>query len=706
MAREKKFECSFRSDRGVYYRLDIYDNEATNDTYYTPDLSVRGFDLTYETDDKNRFTGLIPSDLQFDLLITSNAQQSLINDIKISIYGRWQVGLYRSTDDITYELYWAGNILNDINPEQDLDYPREFTLTAVCGLSNLKDIEFNEGVGYDSPSTFTTLQYFRNAFVFQIKTNTFFASDDRFIRTYVDWTNDGIGHQSDRDPLVYSRFNFMAFVELDDDGAKKYSNTFDLLDSICKTFGMRCFFSNGDWRLIQVNYYDSWQTPNTQFFRYYNLNNDVTGAPDFHGSTSSVVSEGTTYKRLGGGDFDYLPVLKEVRANYDRLKTFNLPFLWYSNNGDETTQFNPNFNEIPLWNGYRYNNLTYSGVGFDINNSKTDNFTAYLGPVLSTDNSTLRFNRDFKLEALDAFLPSSGNANILDIRLSLRFRLVGASDTKYAFIREGVEEWHDIFPDFASSLVFTSIVQLNSNNLSNNFTNNINCETVNIPFDGDLYLDGYAAIYYNLYASNTANNDAIEVTEATTDSDNIICYSPPVYSEQGGVQYLVDGELSNLEFYRAKNAPGGTTVKTGVIYEVPNLFIGSAPNGVGRLETYNFTTSSWDAFDPTWRAFNTGTGVRITQLLVEQILKGQNKGARVFNGQIKTTDTSILPYYFGIVIDGTTFVPYQVTLNGNSDTWSGEYYEIALNSTGQTISSGTITGNQAEEDFEHPNNNL
>ena len=130
MAREKKFECSFRSDRGVYYRLDIYDNEATNDTYYAPDLSVRGFDLTYETDDKNRFTGLIPSDLQFDLLITSNAQQSLINDIKVSIYGKWQVGLYRSTNNITYELFWAGNLLNDINPEQDLDYPREFTLTT------------------------------------------------------------------------------------------------------------------------------------------------------------------------------------------------------------------------------------------------------------------------------------------------------------------------------------------------------------------------------------------------------------------------------------------------------------------------------------------------------------------------------------------------------------------------------------------------
>lgn len=690
MAREKKFECSFRSDRGVYYRLDIYDNEATNDTYYTPDLSVRGFDLTYETDDKNRFTGLIPSDLKFDLLITSNAQQSLINEIKISIYGRWQVGLYRSTDDVSYELYWAGNILNDINPEQDLDFPREFTLTAVCGLSNLQDIEFNEGVGYDTPSTFRCLQYFRNAFINQIKTNTFFASNDRFIRTFVDWNNDGIGHQSDRDPLVYSRFNFMAFVELDEDGTKKYSSTFDLLDSICKTFGMRCFFSNGDWRLIQVNYYDSWESPNTHFYRYYNLNNPVTGAPDFHGSTSSVVTEGTTYKRLGGGDFDYLPVLKEVRANYDRLKTFNLPFLWYSNNGDETTQFEPNFNEIPLWNGYRYNNLTYSGVGFDINNSKTDNFTAYLGSVNANDNSSLRFNRDIKLQGLDEFLPTSGVQNNLQVKIQLRFRLVGASDTKYAFIRDGVEQWHDI-TDFANSYTFTS-ESLNINNLNSNLTYNINCETLNIPFDGDLYLDGYAAIYYNLYQSALSIESAIEVVEATTDSDNIICFSPPVYSQNGGIQYLVDGELSNLELYIAKNAFGGTPIDTGVIYEVPNLFIGSSPNGVGRLETYNFTTLSWDAFDPTWKAFNTGTGTRITQLLVEQILKGQNKGARIYNGQIKTTDTSILPYYFGIVIDGTTFVPYQATFNGNLDTWSGEYYEIALNSTGQTISVGVDTG--------------
>ena len=288
MAREKKFELSFSSDSSVYYRLEIYDNEATNNTYYSPDLSSRGFDLTYQTDDEDRFTGLIPSELVFDMLITSNAQQSLINDIKASVYGRWQIGVYRSDDDSsgsgTYTLFWCGNLLNDISPEQDVAYPREFSLTAVCGLSNLQDIKFNEGVGYTTPSSFTVLQYFRNAFTLQINTDTFFSGSSpfgEFMRTFVDWTTDTMTHQADRDPLVFSRFNFMAFVELGNDGVKEYATTFELLDSICKTFGMRVFFSNGSWVFVQVNYYDNWTTGNTHFFRTYNIGNDATGATNF-----------------------------------------------------------------------------------------------------------------------------------------------------------------------------------------------------------------------------------------------------------------------------------------------------------------------------------------------------------------------------------------------------------------------------------------
>lgn len=696
MAREKKFECSFKSDSGVYYRLDIYDNEATNNTYYSPSLTSKGFDLTYQTDDEDRFTGLIPSELVFDMLVTSNAEQALINEIKSSIYGRWQIGVYRSDDDISYSLFWCGNLLNDISPEQDVAYPREFSLTAVCGLSNLQDIKFNEGVGYNDPSTYTCLQYFRYSFINQINTDTFFTgvSPGRFMRTFVDWTTDTMTHQADRDPLVYSRFNFMAFVDLGNDGVKEYATAFELLDSICKTFGMRVFFSNGSWVFVQVNYYDNWTTGNTHFFRSYNVGNDATGSPDSSGSTSAVVQEGTNYKRLGGADFNYLPVLKQVKANYDRLQTFNLPFLQYSNNSDTSTLFTPNFNEIPLWNGYRYNNLTFSGTGYDINRTKTDLFSVNLGSVTATDYSTLRFNRDFKLQALDAFLPSTGNGNILEIKIQLRFRLVGASDTKYAFIRNNLnEEWHDIDIDFANSITFGNITTLlSSNNLNGNMTHNINCETQTIPFSGELFLDGYAAIYYSTYTSQNAIIDTIQVTDSTSDSENILLFSPPVLNQNQGVQYLVDGELSNLEIYIATNSPGGTAISTGVSYEVPDLLVGSSASGIGRIEVYNFTSLAWESFNTTWKAFNTGTGTRITQLLVEEILKGQNVGARTFNGAIKITDKSLLPYYFGITIDGSNFIPYQCTFNAQEDTWSGEWYEINLNSTGQTISVGVDTG--------------
>jgi len=486
----------------------------------------------------------------------------------------------------------------------------------------------------------------------------------------------------------------MAFVELGNNGVKEYATAFDFLNSICNTFGMRCFFSNGSWQLVQVNYYDNWTVGNNHFYRYYNVANAATGSPDASGSTSAVVQEGTSYKRLGGADFDYLAVLKEVWANYDRLQTFNLPFLQYSNNSDTSTLFNPNFNEIPLWNGYRYNNLTFSGTGFDINNSKTDLYSVSLGSVTATDYSTLRFNRDFKLQGLAEFLPTTGAGNILEIKIQLRFRLVGDGQTKYAFIRNNLnEEWHTINPDFANSITFGNIATLlSSDNLFSNFTHNINCETQTIPFSGELFLDGYASIYYNTYSGQNAIIDTIQVTESTSDSENILLFSPPVLNQNQGVQYLVDGELSNLEIYIATNAPGGTAISTGVSYDVEDLFVGSSPSGIGRIEVYNFTTSAWESFNTTWKAFNTGTGTRITQLLVEEILKGQNLGARTFNGAIKITDKSLLPYYFGITIDGSNFVPYQCTFNGANDTWSGEWYEINTNSTGQTISVGTDTG--------------
>ena len=67
MARLKRLESSFQSDNGTYYRIEVYDNNASAPTLYTPDLGPDGFTLTYQTNDNDRFTGLIPSEVKFDI---------------------------------------------------------------------------------------------------------------------------------------------------------------------------------------------------------------------------------------------------------------------------------------------------------------------------------------------------------------------------------------------------------------------------------------------------------------------------------------------------------------------------------------------------------------------------------------------------------------------------------------------------------------
>ena len=146
--------------------------------------------------------------------------------------------------------------------------------------------------------------------------------------------------------------------------------------------------------------------------------------------------------------------------------------------------------------------------------------------------------------------------------------------------------------------------------------------------------------------------------------------------------------MLTARFFRAFNAPGGTTIDNGVKFEIPELFIGTGPTSgaVGRLETYNYTTTSWEnGMNATWKAYGSGTGVEFTQLLVEEVLKGQAEGAKVFNGSLKTVSGFIPRYLNGIEIDGSPYIPYQCSFNANEDTWSGEWYGIELSTNTQNV---------------------
>ena len=436
MSRRKKFELSLQSDNGTYYRLDVYNNNAISSTTYTPKLGADGFTLTYQTDNDNRFTGLIPSEVTFDILVTEDGEQAVVNDIRGSVYGGFDIAIYKSTDDVTYELYWAGLLLNDISPEQDISRPTRVKLTAVCGLSPLRDIDFNVDTGYSTPSSFQTLNYFVNIFNNQIGLQDYYWSlTDTYITTSVDWTTDTMTSIVSRDPLVASRFNFMAYVEINEDGSKKFKSSFELLDNVCKAWGMRCFFSHGRWHLIQVNNYDNWKAPNTHYIRNFSkvYNSSNAGASLLSSSNASyTTTEGTDIKRYGGS-FDFLPILRSVETNYNHLQSFDMPFFYYYNNSDSSTQYQTNLNEIPVWNGYIYNGNIYTGTAYDINRGLTDSLVISLGEVSALTGSSILLNRNFTLgRAASVDFSDVGGANDkVEVHIKARFKLVGASDTYY-----------------------------------------------------------------------------------------------------------------------------------------------------------------------------------------------------------------------------------------------------------------------------------
>jgi hypothetical protein len=711
MSREKKLELSLQSDNGTYYRIDVYNNNAISSTKYTPKLGADGFTLTYQTDNDNRFTGLIPSEVSFDILVTEDGEQAVVNDIRGSVYGGFDMSIWKSSDDVTYELYWAGLLLNDISPEQDISRPTRIKLTAVCGLAPLRDIDFNVDTGYSTPSSFQTLTYFQNIFNNQIGLQDYYwgVSDD-YILTSVDWTTDTMTSVEYRDPLVASRFNFMAYVDVDDEtGTKQFKSSFELLDNVCKAWGMRCFLSDGKWHLIQVNNYDNWKAPNTHYYRIYYKNSGTTIAAS--GSTSYTTTEGTNIKRYGGS-FDFLPIFRSVETQYNHLSPFDMPFFYYQNNVDSATssQFQATSNEIPIWNGYKISNVLVSNASgatepYSINNADDDKLVISLGNITSVTGSGILFNRNFEIYPLVSgmnFTDVSGTNEFITTKIYARFKLVGSSQTYYFLLSNFVEQ------DWITSDIFTLSRQFGYANLQQPNQNqnivNLYCQTTEIPVDGELFLEVFARPFYNNFAGQFDDSPAvIEITEATTTIDpfDILIYSPPETDEELGIIYTIDDTVSIKKFFRAFNQVGGSTITNGVKFDIPELFIGTGPTSgaVGRIETYNYTTSAWeDGTNATWKAYNTGTGTEITQLLVEEVMKGQASGARVFNGSLKLTSGE-LNYFEGIEIDGTAFIPYQVSYNANEDTWSGEWYGIDLSGNTLSLVTGTISQIQAANEF-------
>ena len=365
MAIDNRIQYKFRSDRGTYYRITIIDTlSSTSSLYDDVFANDEGFKLTYETNDDDRFTGLIPSKVDLGFFIDDNSGDgnpsniiSIINSITTSDYKRWQLKIENSTNDSTYYLFWVGNFLNDINSEEDISLPREITLTAICGLAALENIPFNEDVAYDFNLAYSCYRYVFNAINTDINTDNNWATDDRFIRSMVDWTNSQIPRNNSTDPLNNTKFIAATFAPVDNNGVRQPKTSFELLNQICKAFGARLYLSQGIWYFIQVNTYEEMDSADQYYRDYKKGNNGGTHTVDFYGTIDLNTSEdGTNITRLAGNKFDYLGILKQAKVSYEMFGSYDLLPSTITNASGTNNTVN---NSLVAWNGW---NSTGAGL--------------------------------------------------------------------------------------------------------------------------------------------------------------------------------------------------------------------------------------------------------------------------------------------------------------------------------------------------------
>ena len=690
MAIDPRIQYRFRSDRGTYYRITIIDTiSSTSSLYDDVYANEDGFKLTYETNDDDRFTGLIPSKVNFGFFIDDDSGDgnpanitSIVNSIRTSDYKKWQLKIETSINDSTYYLFWAGNLLNDINVEEDISLPREIKLTAICGLGALDNIPFNEDIGYNFNIKYTCYRYIFNCLTNDIDTENNWASDDRFIRTVVDWTNSQIPRNNSTDPLNQTRFQASAYAPVDDNGIRKPKTAFVLLNDICKVFGARLFLSEGKWTFIQVNTYELMNSSD-QFYRdYFKSNNGNTYTPDFYGSFSlNKTEDGVDLQRLAGNTFDNLAIMKEANTTYEMFRSYDLVPINIAGNAGTNTPVN---NSLIAWNGYHTagSGFVTDGGIYGINDNTGDFNRFDLGEVTQLDGQTIRvvrkFNRAFDGTHTDfSNITGPTNATVLFYhRLKLDD---GAGNVVYArstYTNGGLATWtsNSVFgnaPDYNSPYSFMGSSQLFNALPSNVFT--LDFETDIVPFSGDLSFECYAKVFYN-YGSN----DPLTGTEVTTlaDQQKFFIYSAPENAADQLIQAYINGTSTSKQFFKVTQ-----DISNGITYEVGELLIGSGPSATaqGALSCYN--GSSWDdGTNTSWVAYGTGTGKKISVLLINEIIEGQNDGASIFNGKLKilTNNVATNGYKFnnGITIDSKFYIPYQCTLIANKDTWDGEWYEI------------------------------
>lgn len=620
--------------QSVYYTeknnaavLNLWDSAYSGST---TSFKAERLEISWRGDDaQERFSPVIGSELRLSMIVDSAGLETFITDLVGAEEGRFTVS-FGAFIGFGNTFAWNGYITTDNVRIEDtqLDIGYRVEIRAVDGIGRLKEIDYNNaGTAYTGKETF--VEHVINCLNKLDFVSDLYPAPTTILNVVANWHEDSWTYASTINPLTRSRISHGAFYYRDTKGNNVYSSCHKVLEEICKAWGARLMFSGSAFWLVQVN---EMATPTAKtVFRY-----DVTGAETVAGSQDlSIVHTpnvaGNKILRFAGGAFEFFLPLKSVQVDYKHIQSRNL----------------------------------VSGKTWQ--NTDTSTFTT--DTVESNSNQAkLFFSGKFQVTSVyplgGGYFEPYRNVFKIKVVVNLSYGFVRGYNTNDGNPSFSTPEWEDTaVPTVEYYYVIGPEITTSSDA---SYVLDVAILTDFLPDTGSVQV---SVDYHDSF-------ETLDGTPLGLVGDPPPTYEPTWVFSESYLEYLYEGTFATqADIYRYKSTNNGQASKklelTTITGDGPNL------NSPGHIEVLN-DAAEWVISDA-WRVGNSGTYKAHSQLLVNEIIKGQLTPVKKFAGmtfQNLGSPTAPLFPHLAISYDSAYWLFLSGTFNVKNEFFSGDWFKL------------------------------
>jgi hypothetical protein len=614
-----RFRSNFYSTlNNNQYKVEIWDSTYSG-SIVPMTTEGEGFEITYQQQGDERFGPVKGSECSIYATITDGANGTLLqNWINTSMNATkedlFHIAIYKGGD-----LYWFGVILPDLNTRMDQSRPYSYKITATDGLARMKDKEWIQG-----PESFTNPAIGRKTFIETIfellKYSPLYTatSVDNMFTTCVGWYEQNMPAKANTvDPLGYSAVRWNTWTKTDENKKLVGLSYYDVLVSVCESWGMRVMFSDGLYRFTQVNSYED--DAIVKYQRYYaRVSGGFNGVENFIGQPVEITN--TTFPYVAAGNqWSWYAPLKFVYLKY--------PFL-NNNMLDQGESMNARTFTEP----YKYSQTLRAGI-------------------IGSTNTSLNLSVGLRIRGLIYNGPS------FQVLIRIKLALTGTSNLyleKDILRGIGSETWSTTSTDVWEHLYY------------------INAGT---PIDLSTIIINTPLLPVGTYNSNTFY---VEVAEIRTVAGVLLTpganYNVTRIKGQTSLIYNSSSTDASEQYFEYIGGNSASPINSYDL-KLNNSLIGEPydPSNPGQIFTSNGTTLLQSTGQ--WKYEGLGSALNLNLLRVREVLAGQTIPIRKYQGQIIS---GLLEAYNSIEYDGFRYILNGATFKAQSDTWEGEWYQVSV----------------------------